>query len=258
MRKNERVTLMALNQSGGIEKCDYKNINRRIAPLQEQICVDGIQRWWGKRAVPLNQGKIKHILEQQGIFYPEEYLVKNLGLSLTDYYWIRPIDSGLTWEMVNLYQNDFCGSLELEDRMTSGRKPLSTYTPDSTLQGELEKSWIILENKRYLVKGNRDYLSAESINEVFASYLHQKQGYDNYSDYTLLKIKGAAYDYNDSAQKTPAVRKNVRGMNAPITNNATIIPTGFSSGIVGFSWPDVLQNAVIRCIALLFQEKHFR
>ena len=65
-------------------------------------------------------------------------------------------------------------------------------------------------------------------------------------------------DYNDSAQKTPAVRKNVRGMNAPITNNATIIPTGFSSGIIGFSWPDVLQNAVIRCIALLFQEKHFR
>ena len=64
--------------------------------------------------------------------------------------------------------------------------------------------------------------------------------------------------YNDSAQKTPAVRKNVRGMNAPITYNATIIPTGFSSGIVGFSWPDVLQNAVIRCIALLFQEKHFR
>ena len=64
--------------------------------------------------------------------------------------------------------------------------------------------------------------------------------------------------YNDSAQKTLAVRRNVRGMNAPITNNATIIPTGFSSGIVGFSWPDVLQNAVIRCIALLFQEKHFR
>ena len=65
-------------------------------------------------------------------------------------------------------------------------------------------------------------------------------------------------DYNDSAQNPPAVCKNVRGMNAPITNNATIIQIGFSSGIVGFSWPDVLQNAVIRCIALLFQEKHFR
>ena len=72
------------------------------------------------------------------------------------------------------------------------------------------------------------------------------------------KALQAIHNYNDSAQKTPAVRKNIRGMNAPITNNATIIPTGFSSGIVGFSWPDVLQNAVIRCIALLFQEKHFR
>ena len=74
----------------------------------------------------------------------------------------------------------------------------------------------------------------------------------------LRELGNFCSHYNDSAQKTPAVRKNVRGMNAPITNNATIIPTGFSSGIVGFSWPDVLQNAVIRCIALLFQEKHFR
>ena len=59
-------------------------------------------------------------------------------------------------------------------------------------------------------------------------------------------------------RRNPGRSQDVRGMNAPITNNATIIPTGFSSGIVGFSWPDVLQNAVIRCIALLFQEKHFR
>lgn len=81
---------------------------------------------------------------------------------------------------------------------------------------------------------------------------------DNKGETDIVTITSILSDYNDSAQKTPAVRKNVRGMNAPITNNATIIPTGFSSGIVGFSWPDVLQNAVIRCIALLFQEKHFQ
>lgn len=120
--------------------------------------------------------------------------------------------------MVNLYQNDFCGSLELEDRITSGRKPLSTYTPDSTLQGELEKSWIILDNKRYLVKGNRDYLSAESINEVFASYLHQKQGYDNYSGYTLLKIKGAAYDYGCCTEAFTSEQKEFVSAYAVITS----------------------------------------
>ncbi|MFQ6992140.1 MAG: sensor histidine kinase, partial [Lachnospiraceae bacterium] len=66
---------------------------------------------------------------------------------------------------------------------------------------------------------------------------------DNKGETDIVTITSILSDYNDSAQKTPAVRKNVRGMNAPITNNATIIPTGFSSGIVGFSWPDVLQNA---------------
>lgn len=107
-------------------------------------------------------------------------------------------------------------------------------------------------------------------NIVYACYEEHKKHTSNwqhgkpqkaYYDLEGLKIfyeDGKIWHYNDSAQKTPAVRKNVRGMNAPITNNATIIPIGFSSGIVGFSWPDVLQNAVIRCIALLFQEKHFR
>lgn len=46
--------------------------------------------------MPLSQGKIRRILEEQGVSCPEEYLVKNLGLSLTDYYWIRPLDSELT------------------------------------------------------------------------------------------------------------------------------------------------------------------
>ena len=96
MRKDERVTLPLLNQTGGIEKCDYQNMNRKIAPLQERICVDGIQRWWSRRSVPLSQGKIRRILEEQGVYCPEEYLVKTLGLSLTDYYWIRPLDSELT------------------------------------------------------------------------------------------------------------------------------------------------------------------
>ena len=56
-----------------------------------------------------------------------------------------------------------------------------------------------------------------------------------YREYPIYEPAEGGYYYNDSAQKTLAVRENVRGMNAPITNNATIIPTGFSSGIVGNS-----------------------
>ena len=101
---------------------------------------------------------------------------------------------------------------------------------------------------------NRDRYTDAAVEEITKGPKPIGIKFESYDHYA----KKSYTDYNDSAQKTPAVRKNVRGMNAPITNNATIIPTGFSSGIVGFSWPDVLQNAVIRCIALLFQEKHFR
>lgn len=217
MRKDERVTLLLLNQTGGIEKCDYQNMNRKIAPLQERICVDGIQRWWSRRSVPLSQGKIRRILEEQGVSCPEEYLVKNLGLSLTDYYWIRPLDSELTWKMVSLYQNEFRGNLEIANKKISGSKTM-TYTPDSTLQGELEKSWMLLDHKRYLVKGNRDYLSTESINEVFASCLHQMQGYDNYSAYTLLKIKGSSYDYGCCTQAFTSEQKEFVSAYAIVTS----------------------------------------
>ena len=30
MRKDQRVTVLAVNKTGGIEKCDYKNINQEI------------------------------------------------------------------------------------------------------------------------------------------------------------------------------------------------------------------------------------
>ena len=114
--------------------------NQEIAPLQERICIDWIERWWNKRAVPLNQGKIREILEQHGVSCPEAYLVKNLGLSLTDFYWIRPLESGLTWKMVSLYQNEFRGNLEIAGKRASvSNGSTLMYTPDSTLQGALEK-----------------------------------------------------------------------------------------------------------------------
>lgn len=127
--------------------------------------------------------------------------------------------------------------------MVEQNKILENITKQNTTgQNKTEEKWEDLDPE--VQEGLRRYF-VKQIQEALKN---------NRYDLTTLRI----IYYNDSAQKTPAVRKNVRGMNAPITNNATIIPIGFSSGIVGFSWPDVLQNAVIRCIALLFQEKHFR
>lgn len=69
------------------------------------------------------------------------------------------------------------------------------FTPNCSLQGTLEKSWVIINGERGLLKGNRDNYSSESINEVIASRLHELQGFDNYTKYYLKKINGKNYDY---------------------------------------------------------------
>ena len=46
-------------------------------------------------------------VQYRGLISTGEYLLRNLGLSLTDHYWIKPIDSSLKWAEVNLFDNDF-------------------------------------------------------------------------------------------------------------------------------------------------------
>ena len=133
------------------------------------------------------------MLRDNGIETTGLFLTKNLGLSLTDYYWIRPWGSALTWEKVNLFDNDFKENLLL-GRIKMGDDEVEEYNPNSSLQGNLEKTWIINRGTRKLVKGNHDIYSSESINEVIVSEAVKAQGRDGVQ-YSLLHIDGKEYDY---------------------------------------------------------------
>ena len=192
MRKNDVLTAIDISENGSINRVSDRVNNPELMPLAfRNDTSGGIKKWWNERSVPISQGRVRSMLEQRGIIEPGEFLVKNLGLSLTDYYWIKPVSSSLTWENVNLFENDFKENLMvgIEDSL------LNSYTPNSSLQGQLEKSWQIRDGKRVLIKGNTDETSFESLNEVFASLLHKKQGYDNYTDYRLIHIKGKPYTF---------------------------------------------------------------
>ena len=156
-------------------------------------CTDtaALRKWWQRRAVPKSQGNIQFILQQLNIATPQEYLVKNLGLSLTDHYWIKPLDMELTWEQVNFFQNDFqdpVGDMQFSQDSSNLYLPKNAYSPSSSLQGDLQKKWILLQGKRCLVKGNHGSHSQESLNEVAASLLHQKQGHFAYTEYQPLRM----------------------------------------------------------------------
>ena len=149
-----------------------------------------LRKWWQRRAVPRNQGNILHILNQLQIATPQEYLVKNLGLSLTDHYWIKPLELDLDWDEINFFTNDFhdpVGELQFSSDSSNLCLPANAYSPSSSLQGELQKKWIISNGKRCLIKGNHGSHSQESLNEVVASLVHKKQDKMPYVVYKPMK-----------------------------------------------------------------------
>ena len=78
-----------------------------LLPLGGRKSPDELRSWWQRRAVPVSQGIVQRFLEQIGLPTPQAYLVRNLGLSLTDHYWIKPVDTELSWSDVSLFSNDF-------------------------------------------------------------------------------------------------------------------------------------------------------
>ena len=191
MRKNDFIMLLDLSETGDIAKRG-DIVNRELLPLQDRISHKAPISWWNDRKIPIGQGKVDKMLREKGILGTSEYLLLNLGLSLTDYYWIKPLKSDLTWEQVNLFDNDFKDDLLLGN-ISNGNNP-ATYTPHSSLQGNLEKTWIINNGKRYLVKGNYGSLSSESINETIISDAFSKQGLDSLK-YSLIHIDGKPYTF---------------------------------------------------------------
>lgn len=192
MHRDDPVCAISIDAVSGAILRVSKPVNPELIPLGGCINSAMLRKWWQRRAVPVGQGKIQRILEQMGISTPQEYLVKNLGLSLTDHYWIKPLNMELGWKDINLFTNDFrdpVGDMQFDlDLDVVQDLPANAFSPSSSTQGDLTKKWIIADGKRCLVKGNHGSNSQESLNEIAATLLHQKQGRVPYVSYSTIRL----------------------------------------------------------------------
>ena len=195
MHKNHVVAITNFSAEGAMLSYKTNPSESEHLPLQErQDEFTGLKKWWRERSVPIDQGHISEFLRKHGYHGPEQYLVKNLGLSLTDCYWIRPMDSDLKWEHVNLFTNDFHENVLAEAEGTDDGG-IPRYSPNGSLQGSIEKTWSIVDGNRCLVKGNHSILSQESLNEIFSCRIHEGQGFRNHVHYDLIRIKDKPYEF---------------------------------------------------------------
>ena len=196
MHRNDIVTTLAFDEVSGHILHIGKKVNIELMPPGANLSKSDLKGWWARRAVPLNQGNIRFLLQENKIPTTQNYLLLNLGMSLTDHYWINPVEKIYKWEDVNLFTNDFrdeLGNYLFQDSLSDKHKILNlenrtVFYPSGSLQGELQKKWVIQNRKRYLIKANHSISSQQSINEVIATLIHERQNKISFVKYRLCDI----------------------------------------------------------------------
>lgn len=161
-------------------------VEKELLPLPGQKSQEGLNTWWKRRAVPISQEGISIVLQNAGVENENEFLMVNCGLSLNDCYWIAPAEGDrMEWANINLFTNDF----QSYDITIPNQEIQTLFDPASSTVGELKKRWIIMNDRRYLVKGNSSLYFQQSLNEVLISNFHKKQAVAPYVQYLPISLK---------------------------------------------------------------------
>ena len=198
MNKNTEVLVCEYNTNLNVFDKMYEIINIDYAPLilknyyeEDKDTLALLRRlteWFKGRGIPSWRDKIDLLLHRLNIETAEELLDKAFGLSLSDQYWIKPYNSNLKYDDINFFDNDFDyaefleASLSLNSKIV--KKETSLKTPNNTTDGMLKKAWIIENGTRYLLKGGYKNEILQPFNEVLASMICDRLGF-NHVPYTL-------------------------------------------------------------------------
>ena len=148
-----------------------------VGVLQTNGIIDrtALNEWWTDRSIPASRSGIREALETLDIASTKLLLLRCYGLSLSDHYWIRPNDSGLSWDQINFFDHAF--SDDMGDVLFGKPKKEAEFdfsSPDNTSDGFLKKRWKIINGKRCLIKGGSNPFQQQPFNEVIASGIMER------------------------------------------------------------------------------------
>lgn len=148
--------------------------------------------WFKGRGIPSWRDKLDMLLLRLNVVAPSELLDKAFGLSLSDQYWLKPDGEDIKYEDINFFDNDFDYAEFMEASLSKNSKMIqneaSLRTPNNTTDGMLRKAWIIENETRYLLKSGYKNETLQPFNEVLASEICKRLGF-NHVSYTLDTYK---------------------------------------------------------------------
>lgn len=158
-----------------------------------------LSNWWSLRAIPDSRKDLRQVLSRTGVETSQALLLRSYGLSLTDHYWVQPIDRELYWKDLNFFENDF--SEELGNLLTDSEEDvredveLLRVSPSASVNGDMKKKWIIRDGVRSLLKVNTNHYGQQAVNEVIAGRMHERLGWKDHVPYRVEKIRIGGHDH---------------------------------------------------------------
>lgn len=193
MNKNTPVLKLEMDEKGNIQKVVEK-IYPKYLPIGlsgEYVNRSMLNDWWSGRSIPASRDGLLEALESMKISTSNELIAKNFGLSLSDQYWMKPIDSHLEWKDINFFTNDF--SDDVGKALISGEFHGNFMSPNNTSDGWLRKKWTIAGGKRVLLKAGSAGYQQEPLNEVLANIICRRLKIADYTKYDLQYTEDYAF-----------------------------------------------------------------
>lgn len=203
MNKNTEILAAEYDSANGVFSEIYEVYNIDYAPyilksfhieneLNDTPFRTNLSEWFKGRGIPSWRDKLDLLLHRLDITAPSELLDKAFGLSLSDQYWIKPYNLDVKYDDINFFDNDFEYSEFLEASLSKNSRVItnekSLKTPNNTTDGMLKKAWIIENGTRYLLKGGYKNELLQPFNEVLASEICRRLGF-NHVPYTIDTYK---------------------------------------------------------------------
>ena len=187
MNKNTEILVAEYNEVLKVFTKIYETKNIEYAPLiiynsfSKNIDITPILTDWFKgRGIPSWRDDLDLLLAKLNVTSPDDLLDKAFALSLSDQYWVKQAGSNIKYNDINFFEHDFDAS-EFTNATFGNELDTSTkinlISPNNTTDGRLKKTWIIENNKRYLLKGAYKNEVMQPFNEVLASMICEKLGF---------------------------------------------------------------------------------
>jgi len=192
MHQNIKVAEVVLNSSNAIDEVVTVFDDARLpigtkAP-DGKLHKSQLNAWWYNRRIPLSRAGLKDHLEREPFLTPDQLQMKSWGLSLSDHYWMNPVENLLNWDEINFFDNVFSEDV---GNMLMGKKyskiNLDLISPDNTSDGWLKKKWKIVNGERVLIKAGSAAFHQEPYNEAIATLIMSRLGINHIPYHAIIE-----------------------------------------------------------------------